>query len=223
VWDRLCAWLRPPGQLVVLVGPDGAGKTTHSELICRRFAASRVPVSTVYLGAQKPLLFTRRLSQKIRRRMTPPGTVKPPKDVNRRTRLRGLVHILADKWLRYVVHVRPHLVRGEIVVLDRYFYDLRTYPHPLVRRRWIEALVMRCIPEPAVTFSLRADPELITARKHELTVAETARQLECYRGLRRWARNFHEVPADGDLPQVVTAMAAEVLRIYARERTPEQV
>src|SRR5206468_7954403 len=85
----------------------------------------------------------------------------------------GLVHIMADKWLRYLVYVRPRLARGEVVVLDRYFYDLLTFPHPLVQRPRVEALVMRLIPEPALAFCLAADPAVITARKNELTVAET--------------------------------------------------
>jgi len=117
---------------------------------------------------------TRRLSQKIRKRLASPGTPKPLKDVDRRQRLRGLLHILADKWLRYLVHVRPRLVHGEVVVLDRYFYDLLTFPHPLVRRPWLETALMRLIPEPALAFSLTADPHVIAARKRELTVAETA-------------------------------------------------
>jgi thymidylate kinase len=213
--DRMRARLRPPGRLVILLGPDGAGKTTLSERVCARFAGTRVKVSSVYLGAQKPLLPTRRLSQKIRKRLRPAGAVKLVKDVNRRQRLRGLAHIMADKWLRYVVHVRPRLVRGETVVLDRYFYDLRTFAHPLVRSRWLEAIVMRCIPEPALVFSLVADPELITARKHELTVAETRRQLECYRGLRSWVRRFHEIPADGDLAEVVDRVASRIVALAA--------
>lgn len=215
VGDRVRARLRPPGRLVILLGPDGAGKTTLSERVCARLAGTRVKVSSVYLGAQKPLLPTRRLSQKIRKRFRPAGTVKVVKDVNRRQRLRGLVHIMADKWLRYVVHVRPRLVRGETVVLDRYFYDLRTFAHPLVRQPWLESIIMRCIPEPALVFSLVADPALITERKHELTVAETTRQLECYRGLRAWVRSFHEIPADGDLAQVVDGIATRIAGLGA--------
>lgn len=223
VLDRLRAYVRPPGHVVILVGPDGCGKTTSAELICRRFEATHIPVSAVYLGAQKPLLPTRRWSQKVRKRFAKPGTVKPVKDVNRRQRLRGLVHIMADKWLRYLVYVRPRLVRGQVVVLDRYFYDLRTYPHPLMRRPWLDSLVMHLIPKPAVTFCLTADPALIAARKEELTVAETARQIECYRALERWIANFHEVAADGDRPRIVDQMTEQVLRVYAQQRSPERI
>jgi thymidylate kinase len=213
-FDRVKNFIVPPGKLVILVGPDGSGKTTCSTAIVKRLGDTRLKARNVYLGAQKPLLPTRKWSQQIRRKLKPEGSVKPIKDVNRKQRLRGIVHIMADKWLRYVVQVRPALVRGETVVLDRYFYDLRTFAHPLVKHPIIDRMIMACIPEPALGFSLQADPARIAARKNELTVAETARQIECYRGLRQWVRNFHEVDAEGDLPTVIAWMSAEVVRLH---------
>jgi thymidylate kinase len=222
-WDRLSGWVRPRGVLVVIVGPDGSGKTTLSNLVCERFAATHVPASPVYLGAQKPLLPTRKWSRQIRRRLGHTPKVRPVKDVDRRLRLRGLAHIMADKWLRYLVEVRPRLARGEVVVLDRYFYDLRTFPHPLVQTPWVEAIVMSLIPKPAIIFCLQADPALIAARKNELTVAETARQIELFRGLRRWVEDFHEVPADGDVKKVVDSITEHVMRLYAGKRSPATI
>ena len=218
VWDRVRDFILPPGEVVILVGPDGAGKSTLTEQVVKRLAATRIPASPVYLGAQKPLLPTRKLSQHIHKAMGHSGKAKGPKDVNRKQRLRGIVHIMADKWARYLVYVRPRLVRGEVVVVDRYFYDLRTFMHPLVRSRFVDGFVMRMVPEPALAFCLVADPEVITVRKHELTVAETARQIECYRGISRWVRNFREIPADGHLPTVIDSITSDVVRVYTDRR-----
>ena len=211
VRDRVRAWVRPPGALVVVVGPDGAGKSTLSELLCDRLTRAGLRASAVYLGAQKPLLPTRRLSQQLRRR----ARDARPIHEGRQRRFRGFVHILADKWLRYLVHVRPRLVRGETVVVDRYFYDLRTFPNPLVHRPWIEAFVTRLVPQPTVAFSLYGAPDVIAARKRELTVGETARQLACFREVGRWVEHFHELPADGDVATLVRAMRTAVVRQWA--------
>jgi thymidylate kinase len=214
VADRVRAWVRPPGQLIIVLGPDGAGKSTLTALLCERLKKAGLHASAVYLGSQNPLLPTRRLSQQLRRRRHP-GYVRPIKDEDRRQRFRGFVHILADKWLRYLVQIRPRLVRGEVVIADRYFYDLRTFPNPLVRHPWVEAFITRLVPRPTLAFNLHGEPAVIAARKRELTVGETARQLACFREVRRWVKHFRELPADGDVIAVAWAMRAEVVQQWA--------
>jgi hypothetical protein len=211
--DRARSWLRPRGMLVALLGPDGAGKTTIARLVCEELTHMGLRAAPLYLGSQTPLLPTRRLGQRLRR--PPPGTPRPVKDVGRRLHFRGFIHIFADLWLRYAVYLRPRLVRGDIVVVDRYFYDLRTFPNPLAGRTWAEAAITRFVPRPALTFSLCADAALIAERKHELTVAETARQLGCYRAVGRWVRDFREVPADGEASLLAARICDDVLRRWA--------
>src|SRR5262249_13389809 len=91
----------PPAAWSPSPGPHGSGTTTLAKELSDRFAPTRIPVSRVYFGAQKPLLPTRRLSKSIRRRLRR-QIPKVIKDVDRRGKLRGLAHILADKWLRYL-------------------------------------------------------------------------------------------------------------------------
>ena len=220
-WDRLRRLRRPPGHLVVLLGPDGSGKTTLAKEVRDRFTPTRIPVSRVYFGAQKPLLPTRRLSKSIRRRLRR-QIPKVIKDVDRRGKLRGLAHILADKWLRYLVNVRPRLVRGEIVVLDRYFYDFVAFPHPVVRRPWLQALAFRLIPRPALVYSMRGDPAVIAARKRELTVAETARQMACFRSLSRHV-SLLELPSDGDAMEVADRLSTQIVELYTARRSPARL
>ena len=58
--------------------------------------------------------------------------------------------------------------------------------------------------------------EVIAARKNELTTAETARQFECYRGIKQWVQDYQELQADGDLVKNVDTVTRRVLEAYTR-------
>jgi hypothetical protein len=72
------------------------------------------------------------------------------------------------------------------------------------------------IPSPQVTFFLEGDPEVIAARKRELTVAETTRQLQAYRELAGVVPNFRPVVLTARDDRELCGVAGEVLGAYAR-------
>jgi thymidylate kinase len=215
--------LRPRGVFVVLLGPDGSGKSSTTDLLVRELddPSSVIPVRRVYLGSGTPLLPTRRIMRRIHKRTgKKPSGPTPLRDVRPR-RLKGAIHVMADEIVRYWVQVRPKLAPHGIVVSDRYAYDVLRVNNGVIRRPWFRRLVTTLVPEPDITFYLEGDPEVVAARKQELTVAETIRQQEVYRGLGGLLRSFRPIDLSVRDRAAMRDLALQVLDAFARRNGGE--
>jgi hypothetical protein len=214
---RLRLW--PRGVFAAFLGPDGCGKSTLTDLLVERLGghADVLKVHRVYLGSGQPLLPTRRVTRRLHGKTGPKAASRPVavRHVSPR-RLRGPLHVMADEILRYWVHVRPRLAPHGLVLADRYAYDVLRVNNRTVQKPWFRRLAVAVIPSPQVTFLLEGDPEVITARKQELTVAETTRQLHAYRRLAGLVPNFHPVELTARDDRELRGVAHEVLGAYAR-------
>jgi thymidylate kinase len=202
---------------VAFLGPDGSGKSTLTELMLRRLGGhgAVLPVRQVYMGSGQPLLPTRKLVRRLHGKTGP--NAKPPslRGVTHR-RLRGPLHVLTDEILRYWVQVRPRLAPHGIVLVDRYAYDILRVNNPTVQRPWFRRMTMAIVPRPHLTFLLEGDPEVVAARKRELTVEETVRQQAAYRSLEGLVRGFRRLDLTTRDDPALTAIAREILGVYAR-------
>jgi thymidylate kinase len=136
--------------------------------------------------------------------------------------VRGLVYYAAvcwDLWQRYLRDARPRLRRGEIVLADRYVYDLRHLHHgrpiavfPLVRR-----LICALFPRPDLLFFLCNAPEEIVARKPQLTVADARAQQETYRRALA-GRGAVEVTTSRPPEEIAEELAARILARHHERR-----
>jgi thymidylate kinase len=189
------------GLWVVLLGPDGAGKSS----VIAGLASSRwtgfAGCATYHL---RPTFW--------RKQKAPIANCDPHGQPARGTlvTLLKLFCLLVANWLACWVKVRPQLVDGKLVLFDRYFsdclFDPRRYRLPESCRR-LTTLVVRLLPEPDLYVVLDAPASLLQERKSEVTLAESARQREAYSAEVSGLANVAVVDAARPVAEVV----AEVL------------
>jgi thymidylate kinase len=203
-WCELQHHWKPPFPWLAFLGPDGVGKSTVIEAVEEFLKPSRLKILLVHW---RPKLAGREAADaKV---VTDPHGRSP----------RGFLAsslALALLWVRWMIgrfgrtwHQRA---KQKIMVSDRYYPDLLVDPRryryrgSLSLARW----VFRTLPKPDLTIVLLADPEVILARKEEVSRKELTRQLSVYRAL------ADELPNDVvtlDAGRSVSEVREEVARI----------
>jgi thymidylate kinase len=161
------------GVFIVLVGPDGVGKTSvATELISR--------VGGHYFHFRPPL----------RREWTTPTpgeTVRgsPPTPSGTPFAALRLTKAFIVFWLGYLRSVRPDLKAGGLVVADRWAYGYLVHPEKLgaVKAPKVIRLMLRAMPQPDAVFALVADAATIHMRKQELSLEDAAAEVDAWASL----------------------------------------
>lgn len=194
------AGIRSSGTLVVLVGTDGSGKSTLAANVAAGLEQSGFQVGTAYFGMAHGNLpgvawARRRLG------VAPAGSdvtvdldlvaaeepaveaKAPAADLSTaHPKLRTVAawYYAVEYVWRYVTLVMPRLRKGEVVICDRYVYDLRWSPRPGSRAA---AVAQRLVGRPHVLVLPDAPAALIFDRKPERTELEIAQHQAAFRSL----------------------------------------
>ena len=121
--------------------------------------------------------------------------------------------LLVDYNLGYWFKLRPQLAAGKLLIFDRYFLDYQIDP----RLRGIDLgeralrLIGALVPKTDLTVVLVAAPEILQARKHELSIDEARKQVEQYRSLASKAPTTVLMETDWLSPVELTSRIVERL------------
>jgi thymidylate kinase len=244
---RARAYVRPEGLMVAFLGTDGVGKSTVTSRIERDLAPAFSSTERYHRPVETVLW---RMRQRIKRYRARSSAVEPvdasaPGTAAQATSSeappRGLpasILKLGLWWadytvLGYLLTIYPRLARSTLVLFDRYYEDLLVYPRsyryggPL----WLARFVGRLIPRPHLVFLLDAPPEVIQARKQELTFEQTAYEREAYLNVVQGLPNAHVVDASKPIDAVVNEIEGVILDHMAdrtatnleRDRRPKSI
>ena len=207
------------GLFVVVLGPDGSGKTTvmteATSLVEKLFAQSR---RLAFNFKMLPHVGDLRNWVRGRRQQAdhlPGKTMLSEGPVQRPYPSFRVLASLAYHTVGYLLGY-PYLFLtrrlGHLVVMERYVYDYFIQPRFRRLPRWMPEAVRDVVPRPDAVIYLHGDPQLIRSRKPELPVDEIERQQCTLHDLMSRTSSGHEFDVGAPVSSVARAVALAICR-----------
>jgi thymidylate kinase len=205
---KIVEFLRPSSGLhVVMLGPDGVGKSTVVEALERDLASA---FCGIRYNTFAPQLLPRKPA-------TPGGQPHglPPRSWAASV-VKGVWWIVFYS-LGYHYTIRPILARGGLALNHRYcvdaLVDCRRYRY--AGPQWLLRLAWRLARKPDLIFVLDAPPEVVQARKKEVAFEETVRQRDAYKAIVARTRNGHVIDSTQRVVEVVGDVERVIFKFMA--------
>lgn len=202
--------IKPTGLFVVLLGPDGCGKSTLAAAISDHLSRC---YRRVWRFHWRPGL----LPKLSRGATNPPPSqlAEPPREAKYGTcvSLARYLYYLADFIAGYWVPIYFRKAATTLVIGERWHYDVIVNPQRYGFRlpQWLLRMGQLFIPRPNLVLLLTASPEVIHSRKPELTTAEIQAQIEGFRKIFAHNAGAVEVNTGAEMPETIRQMQQVIL------------
>ncbi len=208
--------LKERGLLVVLVGPDGVGKTTLAGALKSDWDDFFRDV--LYFHFRPPVIhgLSATIPQGGELQLCDPF-LRPTFVARIASPARLLVSIVRFN-LGYWLRIFPALLRQKLVIADRYFYSYLLFPESVryYGPRWLARCLARLFPRPDLVFALYAPTDVIRMRKSELPEWAIAKQINNLPTICSIA-DTRLTDADRPLDEIVQACKAHVMQSLVRK------
>lgn len=162
------------GGLLAIFGPDGTGKSTITNLLEQRCSSKGIKTRQYHW---RPRLLPSLKADDLNVDMTHPDQLKQRSYI---VSLFTYIYFFADFLLFYYLKMLSMILHGEIILYERYFYDIIFHPRRYKSReiKGFARFLAKIIPRPTWIVFLHGDPQIIHSRKFELSINEISRQQE---------------------------------------------
>ena len=225
-WSRLTGWIkdtgriasrivRPTGLQIVILGPDGCGKSSVAEDLVPRLAPMFRRIRRFHLFPS------------VLRSDSHSAPVEEPHGMPPRSTPASIVKI-GYWWTLYTVgwltQLFPGKCRSTLLMFDRYYHDILVDPrrYRFDGPMWLARLIGGLIPGPDLWIVLDAPADVLQTRKQEVSFEESSRQRKAYERFARQCKNAVVIDASLPLDEVVSE-ALEAVVDYMAERTQERL
>ncbi|MGI9533994.1 MAG: hypothetical protein ACR2NW_03515 [Thermodesulfobacteriota bacterium] len=207
-------WNYPTGLFVVVLGPDGSGKTTLIESLKTQLLGAFRTADTFHL---RPNILGRKKND---------NPVTDPHGKPTRSYLISIIkaiYYVSDYILGYLLKIHTKLVRSTLVIFDRYFDDIIVDPkrYRYGGSSWLINFCNYFVPRPDLYLVLDVKENELMSRKQEVSMEELGRQRTAYRNLASKLKNAHIIDGSTDEKQVLND-ASEIVMNYLHNRYIER-
>ena len=182
----------PHGLFIVLIGPDGSGKSTTANNLIESEIKTLFQKKHYFHGHFPYLPEMKKILSFFGLHKGSSVSSENPRAIHPFGTLRSILYPVYYGFNYFLGHFFIWQVKAKagLIIFDRYFYDYFIQKQFINCPKWLLNLIEKLIPKPDIIIYLKNNPEVIHVRKSELTIEEIKRQsLICEEITRRHPQN----------------------------------